>query len=203
MLRWAHTLEATFLTMRINFFQLAMKEHPFVIWLDSSIRFTTGNLTLMFEMTLSSGVTVLKIISSNNGKRTHPQMFETLNEPRCLHMKYLQYPSGFVPLFAKDYIIEGIMKPWVKCGLVERCLQTTLPLSSIINCGHPVCHTYDQSILSILINRLFHHDIKRHFLFDCEFCFVWRAHHKRSCTQKQMNNSLEKRRREMPSLEGS
>ena len=195
MLRWAHTLEATFLTTRIFFFQLAMKEHPFVIWLDSSIRFTTGNLTVMLEMTLSSGVTLMKLMSSNNGRRTHPQMFETLNEPRCLHRKYWQYPAGLVALFAKDYIIEGIMKPWVKCALVERCMQTTLPYTSIINCGYPICHRYDQSALNVLINRLFHQDIMRHLVFDCEFCFVWRANHKRSCTQKQINSSLEKRRR--------
>ena len=181
-----------------------MKEHPFVIWLDSSIRFTTGNLTLMFEMILSSGVTLLKLSCNNNDRHTHPQMFQTLNEPRCLHRKYSQYPSGAVALFAKDYIIEGIMKPWVKCALVERCMQTTMPFKSIIICSsrNPVCHRYDQSAINILITRLFHRDMKRHLVFDCEFWFVWRAHHKRSCTQKQINNSLEKRRRVISNLEG-
>ena len=178
-----------------------MKEHPFVIWIDSSIRFTTGNLTSMFEMTLSSGVTLLKLSSNNIGRHTHPQMFETLNEPRCLHRKYWEYPSSAVALFSKDYIIEGVMKPWVKCALVERCMKTTLPFESIINCGNPVCHRFDQSALNILITRLFHRDMKRHLVFECEFWFVWRAHHKRSCTQKQINSSRARRQRVISSLE--
>ena len=174
-----------------------MKEHPFIIWLDSSIRFTTGNLTLFFEMTLSSGVTLLKYSGSNIDGHTHPQMFETLNEPRCLYRKSSMNPASAVALFAKDYIIEGIMKPWVKCALVERCMQTTTPFKSMTACNerNPVCHRYDQSAINILITRLFNGDMKRHLMFVCEFWFVWRAHHKRSCTQNQINSSLEMRRR--------
>ena len=203
--RWAHTSEATFLTLRIIFFQLALKEHPFVIWLDSSIRFTTGNLTLMFEMTLSSGMTLTKLSVTNIDRHTHPQMFETLNEPRCLYRKYSIYPAGALALFAKDYIIEGIMKPWVKCALVERCMQTTIPFESIKKCSsrNTVCHRYDQSALNILITRLFHRNMNRHLMFNCEFWFVWRARSRRSCTQKQINSSLEMRRRVISSLEAS
>ena len=179
-----------------------MKEHPFVIWLDSSIRFTTGNLTLMFEMTISSGVIQLEFSGTNIVRNTHSQTFETLNEPRCLYRKYHMNPSGVVALFAKDYIIEGIMKPWVKCALVERCMQTNMPYKGVV-CSHTACHRYDQSVINILITRLFHRVMKRHLMFLCEFLFVWRPHHKRACTKDEIDNSRYMRRKLISRLEGS
>ena len=154
--------------------------------MDSSIRFLTGNLTKMVEMAIVSGILALGPVSGSIARYTHQQTFETLKEPRCLYEKYAMFPSTMLAVFAKDYILEGIVEPWVKCALVERCMQTTESYDIIINCTNLVCHRYDQSVVNILIGRLFYDAMEQVFLYQCDILFTWRPRYRQTCTHHDL-----------------
>ena len=164
--------------------------------MDSSIRFTTGNLTTMFEMAVTSGLVFLGPNSGRISRFTHSQTFDILREPKCL-FRTRMFPATVLAVFAKDYILEGIVKPWVKCALIQRCLKTTEPYPILVNCANPICHRYDQSVINILIQRLFHDIVNKpgnpHIMFECEFLFVWRHNHRRFCRESEIKGTRARR----------
>ena len=151
------------------------------MWMDSSVRFTTGNLQLMFDKALSSGI-VLNFRKRTNRSlsirlHTHQDTFKFLNEPECLYDKEPMIEAGFILLYPKDHIFEGILNPWTKCALIEECLWTTRPVREILKCSRNAtiqthrCHRYDQSVLNILMKRLFHDKMERHLVMECEYAY--------------------------------
>ena len=162
-------------------FQMALREHPFVMWMDSSVRFTTGNLQPMFDKALSSGI-VLNFRKKTKRSpsirlQTHQDTFKFLNEPPCLYDRERMIEAGLIVLYPKGYIFEGILNPWTKCALIEECLWTTRPIKEILKCWQNAtvqthrCHRYDQSVLNILIKRLFHDEMKRHLVDECKYAY--------------------------------
>ena len=159
---------------------MALREYPFVMWMDSSVRFTTGNLQPLFDKALSSGI--VQIIRTKGrppsvSLETHQETFEFLNEPPCLYHKEIMLPAGFIVLYPKDPIFDGILNPWTKCALIEECIWTTRPIREILKCPQNAsvtahrCHRYDQSVLNILMKRLFHDDIENHLVAEGEYAY--------------------------------
>ena len=132
-------------------------------------------------MAMVSGVVALGPSSGSIARFTHQQTFETLKEPRCLYEKYAMFPSTILAMFAKDYILEGIVEPWVKCALIERCMKTTEPFDDIINCTNRDCHRFDQSVVNILIGRLLYDAMDKVFLYQCDIFFTWRPSYRTHC----------------------
>ena len=155
-----------------------MQEYPFVMWMDSSVRFTTGNIQPLFDKAISSGIVQVFRNKSTVWENTHQDTFHFLHEPPCMY-NYADLGGSFVLLYAKDYILEGILNPWVKCALIEECMVTTHPLSEILKCGNKEtgtlyhkCHRYDQSVISILVYRLFHDEMDKHLVGECDYLFA-------------------------------
>lgn len=89
---------------------------------------------------------------------TNPEMFKFYKEYRCTYKDTLVIDSSAMLFHAKDFTLRGIMTPWLKCVLTESCvapaqsrrddcLTSRVPL-------YTGCHKYDQSALSIVVNRL-------------------------------------------------
>ena len=151
------------------------------MWLDSSVRFTTGNLQPMFNKALSSGI-VLNLRkkpkrSPSIRLQTHQDTFNFLNEPPCLYEKELMIEAGLIALYPDNTIYEGILNPWTKCALIEECVWTTRPMKEILKCWRNEtlqthrCHRYDQSVLNILMKRLFHKEIDRYLVKECDYAY--------------------------------
>ena len=160
---------------------MVLKEYPFVMWMDSSVRFITGNLQPMFDKAMSSGI-VLNL--RNKTKRspsirqqTHQDTFQFLNEPPCLYDRELMIEAGLIVIYLKDDIFEGVLNPWTKCALIEECMWTTRPISEVLKCWqnetvqYHRCHRYDQSVLNILMKRLFHDVMDRHLVVECKYAY--------------------------------
>ena len=160
-------------------FQMVLQEYPFVMWMDSSVRFTTGNLRPLFDKAISSGVVQMFRNKSTIWEFTHQDTFEFLNEPPCLY-HYPEFGGSFVLIYAKDYVLDGIINPWVKCALIEKCMVTTRPRGEILKCTdvkknatqYHICHRYDQSVISLLMYRLFHDEIDTHLIGECDYIYV-------------------------------
>ena len=149
------------------------------MWMDSSTRFTTANLQPLFDKAISAGT--VQVFRDKRHftirERTHLDTFGFLNEPPCLY-DVPDISAAFVLLYAKNDILEGIINPWVKCALIEECMWTSRPLLELLRCSKPNndtyqhCHRYDQSVLSILVYRLFHNEMDSHLVDECDYLHI-------------------------------
>jgi len=90
---------------------------------------------------------------------TSPQMFKYLDEKRCTFVDLGMMDTSAIVLYRTKETWYGIMKPWLKCTLTKDCISP--PGARRTECFHykrpksTGCHWYQQSIFSILINRVF------------------------------------------------
>ena len=144
-----------------------MKKHGFVFWLDASIRFKTGNLDWLLKQAQSHGILAAVghyPIASHTQKAT----FEILQEPPCLYRTTKEFQPGFTIAYATDFVMQYVMIPWISCALTNDCLVPNVSPEKYLGCYdaeyYHECHRFDQSILSLLMTRLFHNNLKSHAL---------------------------------------
>ncbi|KAK3585676.1 hypothetical protein CHS0354_020242 [Potamilus streckersoni] len=146
--------------------QTVLNEYGFVMWMDASIRLRTGKLDSLFNTAIKDGV---KIIEGDLGVgyRTDPATFKFLREDPCFFTDKNETQTGFFLIYRTRFTIETIMRPWVSCSLTSGCMY--FPGSqNRINCVNPnelgTCHRFDQSVMSIILWRLYHADIGRVYI---------------------------------------
>ncbi|XP_052251678.1 uncharacterized protein LOC127858518 isoform X2 [Dreissena polymorpha] len=139
--------------------QEVAKEHPFVVWMDTSVRFDDLDLRPFFQRAKYLGV----VVSTGQGSvamRTHTKTFEFLNEEPCAFKNATEFQAGYIMLYSNPTVTQYFMKPWVSCALTLGCMFPDYKAREYIGCGNYGevyfdCHRFDQSILNILIRRLF------------------------------------------------
>lgn len=140
--------------------QLLMREFDFVMWTDTSIRFNGNPLDKLFLEAKLVGIQVM----SNKGSiavRTNERTFVALGEKRCL-FDYPEVGAGFVIITRSKFTMNAIMKPWVSCTLQYGCLDFDNS-KSYIACPtgkkqkFGSCHRFDQSVIGIILRRLFNY----------------------------------------------
>ena len=158
-------------------FQLALKKHRFVLWMDSSIRFKTEDLDWVFKWAQRLGVLAPGGFAPT-AARTLKTTFDILQEPPCLYRATNEFEATFIIIYATDFVMQYFMIPWVSCALTNDCLVPKNSPGKYLGCNHDEyyhsCHRFDQSILSILMTRLFHDNLKSHamahtFFQICKF----------------------------------
>ncbi|KAK3585682.1 hypothetical protein CHS0354_020248 [Potamilus streckersoni] len=171
--------------------QTVLNEYGFVMWMDASVRFRTGELDSLFEMATKDGV---KIIPGDLGVgyRTDPVTFKFLREDPCLFADKKEIQATFFMLYRTRFTIETIMRPWVSCALTSGCMY--FPGSqSRISCanqnGLGFCHRFDQSVLSIILWRLYHADFGRVYIPET-FFHIQRNHIARYFEYLEKKNNL-------------
>ena len=146
-----------------------LKRHGFVFWLDASIRFKTGNLDWLLRQAQSLGILAIAG-QAPIASRTQKATFEILQEPPCLYRteKTNEFQATFTIVYATDFIMQCVMIPWISCALTNDCLVPKISPEKYLGCYHAEyyhdCHRFDQSILSLLMTRLFHNNLKSHAL---------------------------------------
>ncbi|KAK3599734.1 hypothetical protein CHS0354_037206 [Potamilus streckersoni] len=151
--------------------QTVRKKYPFVMWMDASVRFTTNNITWLFDLVRNVGVMALGgdvPIAS----RTSLQTFSFLGEEPCLFKDKNEFEATFIVIYPSLLVEEYFMKPWVSCALIEGCM---VPSSwfQLLHCDNGKlyhnCHRFDQSVLSILLYRLYHQNLSQHYMHHTFF----------------------------------
>ena len=93
---------------------------------------------------------------------THPGMFNYLAEKRCTYKDIGMMDMQTMVFYRTKETWFGVMKPWLKCALNPDCIAPKGARST--ECFHykkpkmTGCHWYDQSALSIIVNRAFQFD---------------------------------------------
>ncbi|XP_052245606.1 uncharacterized protein LOC127854580 [Dreissena polymorpha] len=145
--------------------QSAAKQHPFVVWMDASVRFTTRDLKNEFKDVQRVGVKASEGYAPI-AVRTHPNTFRFLQEEACAFKELNEFEATFIMIYGTKFVSEFLLRPWVSCALAEGCLVPDHSPSEYINCDNPTvyfdCHRFDQSVLSILLHRMYSKDIEEH-----------------------------------------
>ena len=150
--------------------QLVLLEHDFVMWMDTSIRLAEHSLRELFSEAAEVGVKVVHGTDSIN-EITDTRTFNFLNEnPFSSVFKVHEVGAGWILLKRSAIISNAIMKPWVSCALTPACmLPPGAKTTRLFTCiGTGCAHRFDQSVLSILLIRLFG-DKYHHTLIDSKF----------------------------------
>ncbi|KAL3884485.1 hypothetical protein ACJMK2_024623 [Sinanodonta woodiana] len=146
--------------------QTVRKKYPFVMWMDASVRFTTNNITWLFNHVRNVGVMALGG-SVPIASRTSRQTFTFLNEEPCLFKDKNEFEATYIVIFPSPLVEEYFIKPWVSCALLEGCMVPS-SWSHLLHCDngnlYHNCHRFDQSILSILLYRLYHQTVSQHYM---------------------------------------
>ena len=156
-------------TVGIFLLQLALNDYPFVMWMDASVLLRNNNLTWLFEKIKQQGVMAGEG-GNNIAARTKEQTFKFLQEPPCLYRRN-EFEGTFIAVYQTQFVQEYFMKPWVSCALSIGCMvfdhlifpTLHLTCTSEDHFYHE-CHRYDQSVLSMLLNRLYHTDLENHMM---------------------------------------
>ena len=139
-------------------FQILFQEFGHVWWVDSSVRFTTNDLEGPLQYLKQTGslfFTYEKILSV--AQHTVITTFNYFKEHPCPYNEYGEIEAGNVA-FYDNHVSRTIIRNWVSCALIKDCLA---PIGSQAGCrrGGMIagqCHRYDQSVLSIILRRLYH-----------------------------------------------
>jgi len=137
--------------------QLLLMEYETVMWADSSIRFLGTSLDNDFLQSREKGIRVMIGSSALINIQTKKESFDYLREDPCLYdMPEIQ--TGLLVVNRNNFIMTSVMKPWVSCALSFGCMTFDGSFFALMCLGRPrmhQCHRFDQSILSIILTRLF------------------------------------------------
>ena len=150
--------------------QTMLQEFPFVMWLDASITFNENSLDPLFSEALQTGIKI-RIGSGSIAVRTHPNTFKALGEDPCM-FNHPELPAGWILIKRNKFTLYGIMKPWVSCSLQYGCM-TYSNYKALWSCPavknkrkyFGSCHRFDQSVIGIILLRLFSTNIQ-HIIFN-------------------------------------
>ena len=125
------------------------------------MRFLTKDLDQIFDNSRTLGVQAT-VGFGPIAARTSNKTFNFLKESPCAFRNTNEFEATFIIIYANDFIMQHFMIPWISCALTEQCMA---PIN-LIGCHNDQvyfdCHRFDQSVLSILMARLFHSDLKAH-----------------------------------------
>ncbi|XP_050418950.1 uncharacterized protein LOC126832275 [Patella vulgata] len=149
--------------------QEVLNEYGFIMYMDASIRFTTGNLTSSFNDVKKKGLTHLYAYTYFIPNNTFAETFEYFNVEPCLLHGLYETGSGLILVVKNNLYGYAMMRSWLTCGLQRYCFE---PKGSRCQdaCGsrkeYHTCHRFDQSALGIAIAMTFldeSHGVPRQF----------------------------------------
>ncbi|KAL4235372.1 hypothetical protein ACF0H5_007008 [Mactra antiquata] len=143
--------------------QMALVEFGFIWWVDSSVRFQTGNIDQAVQFAKANSV--LFFVIDNMGTLnsiptlTDPQTFKFIGEDPCKFRDFSETMATSVA-FHYDNISSAIVRAWALCALNKDCIapegSNKKRICKLRGSRDGECHRFDQSMLSILTRRLYH-----------------------------------------------
>lgn len=136
--------------------------------MDASVRFLTSDLEPKFKDAKRYGVLASEGYAPI-AMRTHPTTFSILGEEACTFRDTNEFEATFILVSASKFVSEYFMKPWVFCALTSGCMVPDRNPDKYRDClgskrVYFDCHRFDQSILSILLARLYSEDLSVHIM---------------------------------------
>lgn len=95
---------------------------------------------------------------------TDPKMFQYLGESRCCYLEAGLVDMSTIVIYRTNTSWSALMKPWLKCALNHDCIAPAKSrYSGCFEMRSPKttgCHRYDQSALSIIMDRVYQFSFK-------------------------------------------
>lgn len=146
----------------LNYFQIALQEFGFVIWMDSVVYLIDGNLQNGIDIAKEHGIAVgykrVTFPNINLAFETDRRTFDALSENPCAFKNSFKFNAALIFIRKSPVTYKYIMRPWVSCALTKSCITADRePNSKCLGANrYGYCHRFDQSVLSIILNRLFY-----------------------------------------------
>ncbi|XP_005108115.1 uncharacterized protein LOC101849000 [Aplysia californica] len=131
-----------------------------VVWVDDGFYFTEGNLTLSLDRARASGIQGWPI-KYPTSSFTHQKMFQFFNTDQKHYYFQHLIESSHLILYNTERLAQRVMLPWVKCALLEECINPPGAQNSGCNYArrpyflYSGCHGYDMSALNVLLGMAF------------------------------------------------
>ena len=128
--------------------------------MDSSVKITSGSLKSVFDQVKEHGIALQSSAGSNSlAQSTDIRTMYQLGELPCTFRDVQEFYATFIIIHKSRFVLEHIMRPWLSCALTDGCMSMSRdsrePCPNVPNI-YGVCHRFDQSVLSIILNRLYH-----------------------------------------------
>lgn len=149
-------------------FQLCAREHPYVVWMDASVRFNSKEIATAINS--AKDLTILAAEGYGSvAIRTHRKMFIFLKEDPCNFKNLKELQASFIIYYGNEFGERHFMLPWVSCALSFGCMVPDNNSTYYLSCLPNVelfhhCHRFDQSMLSILLYKLFSKNVYKRTL---------------------------------------
>ncbi|ESO95755.1 hypothetical protein LOTGIDRAFT_116422 [Lottia gigantea] len=143
--------------------QLLLKEFGTVIWADTSELFASSDIDNTMKQAKTEGL-VAWTIEDATSSLTHPKMFDYFKTDQKKYFFHHAVQTSHIILVNTDKIHENVMLPWVKCALVEECINPMGAQNSGCNYQrkpkfrYTGCHWYDMSALNVILGLAFDFD---------------------------------------------
>ena len=137
--------------------QEALRYYNGVFWFDSSIRFTSNNLSSVFEHAVNThGALMFHTAHSSVYTVTHPKMYTYLPTDTEQLKSTTMRGSGAFLLYNTNVTYHDVLLPMYACALEKDCIAPTDQVACdpfLVQQTHDYagCHRYGQSILAITI----------------------------------------------------
>ncbi|GFN74886.1 hypothetical protein PoB_000139200 [Plakobranchus ocellatus] len=151
--------------------QETLKKFGAVIWLDDGLYFISANLSQVIRRAKESGIQGWPIKDPTSAF-THPKAFEYFETDKQFYYFQHAVESSHLVIYNNKWIAAELMLPWVKCALVEMCINP--PGAQDTGCNYfrkPLfrytgCHRYDMSALNIILGQMFKFEESRYVCKD-------------------------------------
>lgn len=146
--------------------QMALQEFGFVIWMDSAVYIPDGNLQAGIDIARREGIAAgHRMVANpdvNLAYETDTLTFKALGEEPCAFKDSFRFNAALIFIKRTAFTYKYIMRPWVSCSLTKNCIAVDNKFYS--KCSHAsrygFCHRFDQSVLSVILNRLYYSNTK-------------------------------------------
>ena len=147
--------------------QQALRDHPAVVWMDSSIRVNTTDMGFLATAIQHHGFVHFKFGVFNTVSVTHPGLYQYIPVNEAAKPTIRNRQAGFALYFRTRELYTSVIQWMVFCALDVHCIEPSYP-EHLLHCPLEEtttrikhwrnCHRYDQSLLSLLINNFLAYD---------------------------------------------
>lgn len=159
----SHVADLSIKSYRPICIQEVLSTYGAVIWADSAEYFQSGNVTQLLGQARAVGL-VAWTVEDPTSAITHPKMFDFFRTKQEMFYFHRAVETTHIVIYNSPSVREQIMLPWVKCALLEDCINPTGAQN--VGCNfmrkplfkYSGCHYYDMSALNIILGVMFEYD---------------------------------------------
>ena len=137
-------------------FQDMLSYEPVFIYMDSSVRVTSANVSDIFnQVLLNKGVVIFGFGGHTNARVTWPPMYTYLPTNISRQSTVKSSESTMVYMNTHENY-ENFMRWHILCSLVKECIAPSDQIFcnfTAMPAPHHVCHRYDMSALNLLLSN--------------------------------------------------